>query len=209
VIKIKVGTLTITEARNVDLPQEFAAWHQTVRVEPGTYDVFAYLDWSDGGYRIHSLSAACDGVTVSSNFRSHMLGSWGKSDNNRNGQIATAHIQLATYGGPSDSYDTGSVQLCDAIVRTERNDGRWRLTWNPSCKPVVIQQARHGGGLSIAAFEDDRRFVVDGTEMSADEARKLDLNFNHGPRIDQFSVGEVVSGWSFAQKRSIQVTRLA
>lgn len=70
-IKIKVGSLVLTETRDESLPQEFAAWHQTVRIAPGTYDVFAYLD---AGHSVRELSAECRGITVSSNFRSHMLG---------------------------------------------------------------------------------------------------------------------------------------
>ena len=72
-LKIKVGSLALAEARDVSLPQEFAAWHQTVRVEPGTYDVFAYLDREGGGYRVRQLSAECEGVTVSSRGDSHRV----------------------------------------------------------------------------------------------------------------------------------------
>ena len=220
-IKIKVGTLVLTEARNVDLPQEFAAWHQTVRVEPGTYDVFAYLNWSDGGYRVHSLSAACEGVTISSNFRSHMLGQWGKSDNNCNGQLATAHVRLPTSGQVGESAPLlAQATLCDALVRTEWDPrdhnpqstaGRiWRLTWNPERKPIVIERARHNGGLSIAAFEDTRRFLVDDVEMTPADAKKLDLHFLHILRsVDQLTIGETASGWSHKDKRSLPVTRLA
>lgn len=216
-LKIKVGTLVLTEARNQDLPQEFAAWHQTVRVEPGTYDVFAYLDWSDGGYRVHSLSAACEGVTISSNFRSHMLGQWGKSDKNCNGQRATAHVRLPTYGQVGESSGLlAQVTLCDALVRTEwdpreqSTTGRmWRLTWNPERKPVIIERARHNGGLSIAAFEDTRRFAVDTVEMSPAAAKKLDLHFQHMFSVDQLIVGETARGWSHHDKKSLQVTRLA
>jgi len=220
VIKIKVGSLALTEARDVDLPQEFAAWHQTVRVEPGTYDVFAYVEWSDGVRRITSLMAECEGVTISSDFRSHMLGHWGKSDNNRDGQRATACIHLPTYGTVGEmSPLLAKAALCDAIVRHEweprdldpkTTHGRmWRLTWNPDRTPIVIQQARYGGGTSIAAFEDTRRFAVDGAEMSPDDTRKLDLHFDHGFRVDQMNVGEVASGYSFKDKQSRQVTRLA
>ena len=214
-IQIKVGTLTLTASRDVSLPQEFAAWHQTVRVEPGTYDVFAYLDWSDGGYRIRSLSAECEGVTISSDFRSHMLGQWGKSDNNRNGQRATAHIHLPTYGSVQErSPLMEQATLCDALVRTEWDPssgaGRmWRLTWNAERKPIVIEQARYGGGTSIAAFEDTRRFVVDAVEMSPVDVKKLGLHFSHRHSIEQFSVGATDAGWSFLDKRSVQVTRIS
>jgi hypothetical protein len=218
-IKIKVGTLALTTTRDVELPQEFAAWHQTVRVEPGTYDVFAYLAWSDGGLCVQSLSAQCEGVTISSDFRAHMLGAWGKSDNNRNGQRATAHIRLPTYGAVDAPSILAQATLCDALVRVEWDPrdhdprstaGRmWRFTWNADRKPIVIEQSRNGGGTSLAAFEDHRRFRVEDVEMSSSEAKKLDLHFDHQYEIDQLTVGQTVAGWSFAEKRSRQVTRLA
>ncbi len=219
-LKIKVGTLALTAARDVELPQEFAAWHQTVRVEPGTYDVFAYLAWSEGALQLRSLSASCEGVTVSSNFRAHVLGTWGKSDNNRNGQRATAHIQLPTYGTvAAPAALLAQAALSDAIVRVEwdprdhdprSTTGRmWRFTWNASRKPIVIEQARYGGGTSLAAFEDHRKFAVDGVEMSPGDVGKLDLSFQHLCGIDQLAVGETVPGWSFAEKRARQVTRIA
>lgn len=221
-IKIKVGSLQLTEARDVSLPQEFAAWHQTVRVEPGSYDVFAYLEWEYGmgAYRLRSLSAACAGVTISSNFRAHMLGQWGKSDNNRNGQIATAHIELPTYGTVGETSSLlAQVALCDALLRTEwdprehnpasTSERMWRFEWNRDRKPIIIEAPNYGGGLSLAAFEDYRRFAVDEAEMSPDDVKKLDLHFSHRHGINQFTVGETVSGWSFAEKRTRQVTRLA
>ena len=219
-IKIKVGTLTLTEARNEDLPQEFAAWHQTVRIEPGTYDVFAYLDWSDGGYQIRSLSAECEGVTISSNFRSHMVGQWGTSDKNCNGQRATAYIRFCTFGQVGEPTRLlEQVTLCDAIVRTEwdpqehiptsTTGGMWRLTWNRDRKPIIVERSRYSGGLSLAAFEDDRRFKVDGVEMSPAAASALCLHLLHMHDVDQLTVGETVSGWSYQEKRSLQVTRLA
>lgn len=66
-IKIKVGTLTLTESRDVRVPQEYAAYDETVRVLPGTYDAFAYIDWThDGGghYRIYDLVAWAEGTTT-------------------------------------------------------------------------------------------------------------------------------------------------
>ncbi len=219
-IRIKVGTLILTEARDENLPQEFAAWHQTVRVEPGTYDVFAYLEWSDGALQVRSLSAACEGVTISSNFRAHMLGAWGKSGNNRNGQRATAHVHLPTYGTVGAAAPLlAQATLCDALVRQEwdprDHDSKsttgkmWRFTWNVARKPIVIERSRYGGGTSLAAFEDHRRFAVDGIETLPGEVSKLDLHFQHLFGIDQITVGETVGGWSFSDKRSRQVTRLA
>ena len=220
-IKIKVGTLALAASRDVELPQEFAAWHQTVRVAPGIYDVFAYLEWDHdhGGHRVRSLSAQCEGITISSNFRSHMLGQWGKSDNNRNGQRATARIELPTYGVVGESSILAQATLCDALVRVEWDPhahdpyptiGRmWRFVWNRDRKPIIIEAPAYGGGLSLAAFEDQRRFAVDAVEMSPDEVKQLNLHFSYRHGIDQFIVGDKVEGWSFAEKRSCQVTRLA
>lgn len=151
-IEVKVGTYVLTAARDVDLPQEFAAWHQTVRIEPGTYDVYAILEFNhdrNKGYRIRDLSARCEGVTISSDFRSHVLGTWGKSDNNRNGERATALIYVPTYGYV-DSDDTyakltnerlaAATLLDGAFVRVEHvpHGGRrmWRLEWSDAAKLV-------------------------------------------------------------------------
>jgi len=222
-IIIKVGLLSLTEARNESLPQEFAAWHQTVRIAPGTYDVFAYLEGEgDGAYRVEQLSASCEGITVSSNFRAHMLGTWGKSDNNCDGQPATAHVRLPTFG----SIDVVSpllaqAALCDALVRTEWDpreiDPRsasgkmWRFTWNSERKPIVIERSRHGGGLSLVAFEDERRFLVDDMEMCPGDLAKLEVMFLQSllHDVDQLTVGEVASCWSWRDKQSRKVTRLA
>jgi hypothetical protein len=220
-IKIRVGSLLLTEARDERLPQEFAAWHQTVRVAPGTYDVFAYLEPEDGTYRVSQLSAKCPGITVSSNFRSHLLGTWGKSDNNRNGSPATAHVGLPTYGLVNTPMLSllSQAALCDALVRIEwdpceinsqTTSGKmWRYTWNPVRRPIIIEQPRYGGGLCLAAFEDQRRFRVDADEMAPDDVTKLDISFQHLHNIEQLTVGETAIGWSWSLKRSPKITRLA
>jgi len=218
-IKIKVGSLVLTAPRDENLPQEFAAWHQTVRILPGTYDVFAYLD---ADRTVRQLSAECEGITISSNFRSHLLGVWGKHDNNRNGERATAHIHLPTSGLVDVPMPALLAQatLCEALVRTEWNPrdfnppstfGRmWRLTWNPAHTPIIIQEARHAGGLRLAAFEDSRRFRVDAAEMTAAAVRELDVSLSgilHS--IDQLDVNETKTGWSWNLKKSCEITRLA
>ena len=73
----------------------------------------------------------------------------------------------------------------------------------------MIEQPRYGGGTSLAAFEDHRKFAVDGVEMSPGDVNNLDLSFQHLRGIDQLTVGETAPGWSFAEKRSRQVTRIA
>lgn len=218
-IKIKVGSLVLTETRDESLPQEFAAWHQTVRVSPGTYDVFAYL----GADRtVRELSAECRGITVSSNFRSHMFGVWGKSDNNKNGEPATAHIRMPTSGLVDEPVPTLLTQatLCDALVRDEWEPrdinpqstfGRmWRFTWNPARPPIIIEEARHSGGLRLGAFEDLRRFRVDDVEMATEGVRKLDVSLSGILHcIDQLGVNETRTGWSWSHKRYCEITRLA
>lgn len=220
-LKIKVGTLLLTESRDESLPQDFAAWHQTVRVAPGTYDVFAYLEPQGGGtYHVGQLSATCPGITISSNFRSHLMGTWGKSDNNRNGQPATAHVGLPTFGlvdTPMPSL-LAQITLCDALVRTEwdpreinpltTTPGKmWRFTWNPERKPIIIEEPHHGGGgLCLAAFEDQRQFCVDDVPMSSAQITELDISFL---RLNQLSIHETANGWSFRLNRSCKVTRLA
>lgn len=218
-LKIKVGSLVLSEARDESLPQEFAAWYQTVRIAPGTYDVFAYLDTDR---RVCQLSAQCAGITISSSFRSHMFGVWGKNDNNKNGQSATVHIHLPTSGLVEELVPPLLAQaaLCDALLRTEWEpralDPRstlgkmWRFIWNPARRPIIIEQSRHGGGTSLAAFEDSRRFRVDGDEMRPDQLKKLDLSLSEPLHsINQLTVNETRQCWSWILKRSCEVTRLA
>lgn len=218
-IKIKVGSLVLTKTRDESLPQEFAAWHQTVRIFPGTYDVFAYLD---ADRTVLQLSAECEGITVSSNFRSHMFGVWGRHDNNRNGKPATAHVHLPISGLVDEPVSALLAQttLGDALVRSEWEPrsidprsmfGRmWRFTWNPERKPIIIEEARHGGGLHLAAFVDRRRFRVDTAEMTTDEVRGLDISLSgmlHS--VNQLTVLETRKGWSWNLRKFCEITRLA
>lgn len=136
--KVKVGVLTLTESRDVSIPQEVAAWHQTVRVEPGAYDVYAYLDAHD--HSVRQLSASAEGVTVSSSFRSRIGAHHGARDNNRNGQRASVSIELATYGRVGGDFGLlAQANLSSALSRTEweprdldpaRGGPRmWRFEW--------------------------------------------------------------------------------
>lgn len=220
-LKIKVGSLVLTEARDERLPQDFAAWHQTVRVFPGTYDVFAYLDPEGETYRVRQLSAECPGITISSNFRSHMLGVWGKGDNNKNGQPATACVGLPIFGlvDAMEPSLLAQATLCDALVRSEwepreidprSTSGKmWRFTWNPARRPLIIERPRYGGGLCVAAFEDHRRFCVDDVETPFNALSELDLSFQHLHSLDELTVGETAIGWSWSLKQEYKVARLA
>lgn len=146
-LKVKVGKLTLTEARDVRLPQEHAAWFETVRVEPGTYDVYVYLDWTgDGGgmYHIHSLSAQCEGVTTACYYGE------GTRDRERVGKSCTAHIELTTHGSV---YAECQASLDDVIEREVWNPrdhgsntstmGRmWRFNWRKDAVLVVDESAQ-------------------------------------------------------------------
>jgi hypothetical protein len=221
-IKIKVGTLTLTESRDENLPQEFAAWHQTVRIAPGTYDVFAYLEHMYGpSYHVQSLSAQCEGITISSNFRAHLMGVWGKSDNNCNGKAATANVHLPTYGTVGTPVPLlAQATLCDALVRYEwdpreadplaRVGKMWRLKWNRARKPIVLER-RRGGGLCLAAFEDTRRFRVNDAELSSSELDDLDVMFlgSSVHHHDYLAIHQSCEGHSFKEGKRCRVTRVA
>lgn len=161
--KVKVGTLALTEARNVNLPQEHAAWYQTVRVEPGTYEVYAYLIWTydgDGMYRIHEIAAQCEGVTTRCYYGN------AERDAARTGKPATAHIRFPRYGlvGEQDALLAQTV-LCNALVRTEwdpkehdpqtTNGRMWRFEWDRTVKFRADEgQARHSGATLTAKIWD-------------------------------------------------------
>jgi len=145
-LKIKVGALVIDGPRDVNIPQENPAWHQTVRVQPGTYDVHAFVEWSpDGGGTFHllRLSAQAEGSTVSSYFGPDGRG----GIKHRDGERVAARVDVPTYGvvGEPEAAST-KVTLDDVILRTEwdpqdhgmrsgPSPGRmWRLTWRAGVK---------------------------------------------------------------------------
>lgn len=101
--KIEIGTFTLTEKRIVRKSYECAAWFTDVEVQPGTYPVFAYVSWTfDGGgmYRLHSMSAQCDGVIVDNCQVALWAGN--RIGNNpgpdHRGEQDVAHIELPVYG---------------------------------------------------------------------------------------------------------------
>ncbi len=108
--------------------------------------LYAYLD-PGKPHLIHSLGACCEGLTISSNYRSHLWGHWSTSDNNVNGRKATAFIWLPTYGPVNEpSPRLAQATLCDALIREEWQPDNlhscmWRFVWNPSVK-VKIDMAK-------------------------------------------------------------------
>lgn len=64
-IKLIIGTITLTAARDVARSQEYAGWHETVRVAPGTYPLVAYVAWSDGAQRVMAVYGEYTGTVVS------------------------------------------------------------------------------------------------------------------------------------------------
>lgn len=134
--RIYIGTLTLTESREVSIPQSYAAYHETVRVEPGTYPVYAYIVPRFGcePARVHSISAHAEGITASCYY--------GPGTQDRVGKPSKAHIELPTYGVVSDKPGIlAQAKLSDDLVRKEwdprNNDSQsttgrmWRLEVRP------------------------------------------------------------------------------
>lgn len=100
--------------------------------------MFAYITLRDGQYYIDQLSAECEGITVSSNFRSRIGAHYGKNDNNVNGTKATAHIRFVTSGRVCHHNEALScVNLSPVIRRVEWetaphsiNNVMWRFVWD-------------------------------------------------------------------------------
>lgn len=130
--KIAVGSYQLAAPLDVSIPQEYAAYHQTVRVAPGVYPVYAFVAWSDGGYRVRDLAARSEGITTAAYY--------GRCTDDRVGKPSEAWIHLPTYGRVAD----GNGRLADAtllpvIVRTEWDTRdhdpesdrgfMWRLEW--------------------------------------------------------------------------------
>jgi len=152
-LKVKVGSLVLTESREVNLPQEHAAWYETVKVEPGTYDVYVYIDWTrDGGgmFTIHSLSAQCDGTTIACYYGGSTR------DAERIGKATRARINLATYGKVTDALTLlAQATLHPALVREEWEPewtlGRmWHFVWDRKVK-VQLDEGQQNNGATLTA----------------------------------------------------------
>jgi hypothetical protein len=99
--KVQIGTLVLNQATTKRLTYECAAWYRDVRIEPGEYPLFAFIEWTvDGGgmYRLTSIHAVCDGVTVAGDFTPLFAGNAIGKSRDVKGEPATATIELPTYG---------------------------------------------------------------------------------------------------------------
>ena len=62
-----IGTVTFSKARRVRISSEYARWHDTIEVAPGTYDLFAselsgdkVKDWPGVAYRVSGPVVSSD-----------------------------------------------------------------------------------------------------------------------------------------------------
>lgn len=142
-IRIKVGEITYSKEFTERLTFECAAWHRDVLVQPGTYPVFAYIEWTcDGGgmFRLRNLRAECEGVITSASFQALWGGSpiHGTKDRGLDeiGRKHTVYPYIATYGKAPRSAE-GLV--LDACVEIELFDGKevgpmWHYLWRKGTK---------------------------------------------------------------------------
>lgn len=152
-IKVKVGTMALTATREVRVPQEYAGYDETVSVEPGLYDVFAYIQWMGDleGYRIHSLAARATGITTYAWYgnvaRSHEL----------IGRCTEVSIGLPTYG--RCPHTCNSTQLNHAIEieewQPEAGGRMWCMQWRRGVKVCITQPAPWAGGTDEGVLEED------------------------------------------------------
>lgn len=146
-IKIKVGTLTLTEPRDVRVPQEYAAYDETVRVEPGTYDAFAYIDWThDGGgyYHIYDLAAWAEGTTTRAWY--------GDAARSRAliGRKTVVSIPIERYGVTPRKAPGVALDPIVHIVEWQPQEGppMWRIELRPGVKIEITKPAPWSGATS-------------------------------------------------------------
>lgn len=97
--KIRIGTYCVREARDVTEHYECAAWHKTIRCEPGVYDAFAYPYIYDGRLG-HSIYVPVSGPVTSAYFRSQWCGvPFGEDHGGKEaiGKVETISIKLGEY----------------------------------------------------------------------------------------------------------------
>jgi len=127
--RIKIGTLILKQATVKRLSYECAAWYSDVKVEPGEYPIYAYVDWTYDfhGFRLTRILALCPGVTVAADFTPMFAGNpIGKSRDYR-GEEAQATIELPTYGREhrGDSVPLTSVKVYSEDRTFQMAEVRW------------------------------------------------------------------------------------
>ena len=119
--KVRVGTLKVTEPREVTEYYECAAWHKTVRCEPGEYPVYAYLTWCDvaEGTLGHTLYAPFEGVVTSACFVNRIGAHYGSdSGPGMVGNPDHGSVRLATYA-LDGAVEAGALELDPALITAE------------------------------------------------------------------------------------------
>lgn len=114
--KVRVGYFTVREPREVTQYYECAAWHQTIRVEPGRYEVFVYLSPGDIHERhISSLYVPVQGPITSACFVARLGASYGRDDGpSKVGKVADGTIHLASYAREGE--ENPGLELDGSIV---------------------------------------------------------------------------------------------
>jgi len=151
--KIKVGTYTLTKPREVTEHYECAAWHQTILVQPGSYGVYALVEYG----RLRSISAALRGVVVSACFIPLFGGNPigpDRTGRERLGTEQTGDISIATYWLGEASDAPKGLAFDDRALRVESWDascGRMsRFEWRPAALLLVTTAAPWASGTTVA-----------------------------------------------------------
>lgn len=151
-LKLEIGTVTIPEGRTYDEEFSYAAYHCRRALLPGTYPVFAYLEWTgDGGgmWALRGLSALAQGRVLTCHAGPTV----------RVGDVGDVWLRLATYGVVGELAGAADVApyaptLHEAIERHEwapdDHAPMWRYVWSRAWGPKTLERARYSGGTDIA-----------------------------------------------------------
>ncbi len=114
-LMLQVGALTVGRVRDVEVPRDDDFGTQLVRVEPGTYDVFAfvsraYMSRADPGglgpHRAYALTALAEGPVVGADGLARESGLRG-----------VARIELPIFGRAGEVDPLRDATLSDLLVR--------------------------------------------------------------------------------------------
>jgi len=139
---IKVGRLMVRKEMEVTQHYECAAWHQTIKVAPGIYDLLA---WHSEDGHISTIGARVSGPITSACFQSRIGAHYGKDSGPETvGQPADGFVSVCAYGDVGDKTweSTGDVlvrldpSVCDVETwmpkplegDTRPNREMWRVT---------------------------------------------------------------------------------